>query len=488
MSEYTNNYNLILPEQSENYNVDVANTNNRTIDTYLGNKVDKIPGKGLSTNDFTNGYKKKVDALQSLYRFKGNVDTLQELNSKTNNNIGDVWKCLGDNKNYCWNEEEWVDIGNDIDLSDYALQEDLEDGLAEKADNDSVEEEFESIREEIQEIPTIPSGGIAGQILAKKTNTDNDVEWIYNDGGITGDTFPVGAITGFAGTTPPENWLLCDGRAISRTEYARLFNTIGTSYGQGDGFTTFNLPDLRGRVGVGKSSDTEFDTLGETGGEKTHTLTVEEMPEHNHKFNRTADAHNLVYQNGDTPFNDGTGESASAGTTTNTGGGQPHNNLQPYIVTNYIIKATQSAGVVATVVDNLNSTSSTDALSANQGKILNDLIGSVVERQSPDSSTTYTKFSDGTVILRKDVTITTAIDTAWGNWYESSNEMSFGNFPSNLFISKPVVFVQPTGLACWVEALKLTTKDFIGQGCLARPISTASGEYSFSVLAIGKWK
>lgn len=139
MANYTNNYNLILPDQSENYNVDVANTNNRTIDAQLGNKVDKIPGKSLSTNDFTNGYKKKVDTLQSLYRFKGNVNTLQEINNKTNQNIGDVWKCLGDNKNYCWNEEEWVDIGNDIDLSAYALEE-------------NVEEEFENIRDEMQEI------------------------------------------------------------------------------------------------------------------------------------------------------------------------------------------------------------------------------------------------------------------------------------------------------------------------------------------------
>ena len=99
----------------------------------------------------------------------------------------------------------------------------------------------------------------------------------------TGDTFPIGAITSYAGDTAPTNWLICDGSAISRTTYADLFDAIGTTYGIGDGSTTFNLPNLKGRVITGlDSSQTEFDTLGETGGEKTHTLTVNEMPSHTH--------------------------------------------------------------------------------------------------------------------------------------------------------------------------------------------------------------
>ena len=102
-------------------------------------------------------------------------------------------------------------------------------------------------------------------------------------GAVSGDTLPVGAIMPFGGDTIPENWLLCNGQAVSRTEYQQLFNTIGITFGQGDGFTTFNLPNLQGKVVVGKDgNDTDFDTLGKAGGEKEHTLTIEEVPIHNH--------------------------------------------------------------------------------------------------------------------------------------------------------------------------------------------------------------
>lgn len=147
---------------------------------------------------------------------------------------------------------------------------------------------------------------------------------------------PVGTVSLFAGSTAPTGWLICNGSAVSRTTYASLYSVIGTTYGNGDGSTTFNLPNLSGRIAVGyDSSDTNFNTLGLTGGESTHTLTVNEMPSHHHattKYYNTAIGANAFYGSNATG-NSATNDNAMS----NTGGGQAHNNLQPYIVMNYII-------------------------------------------------------------------------------------------------------------------------------------------------------
>ncbi len=148
---------------------------------------------------------------------------------------------------------------------------------------------------------------------------------------------PTGTISLFSTNSAPTGYLLCDGTAVSRTTYSALYAVIGTTYGVGDNSTTFNLPNLKGRVPVGRdSAQTEFDTLGETGGAKTHTLTINEMPSHNHDLSPgqvvgTGSGGNSAYS----PL--GNNPQANTGITY-TGGGQAHNNLQPYIVLNYIIK------------------------------------------------------------------------------------------------------------------------------------------------------
>ena len=118
MAQYTDNLNLIKPAQGENYNVDVANTNNEIIDNAIGNKQDKIPGKGMSTNDFTNEYKRKLDAVKKIYTFKGSVNTYNDLSSITEKEVGDVWNILDTGDNYSWNGEEWTEIGIDTDFTD----------------------------------------------------------------------------------------------------------------------------------------------------------------------------------------------------------------------------------------------------------------------------------------------------------------------------------------------------------------------------------
>jgi len=94
---------------------------------------------------------------------------------------------------------------------------------------------------------------------------------------------PAGMVAPFAGTVAPAGWLLCQGQAVSRSTYSALFGVTSTAYGVGDGSTTFNLPDMRGRVPVGlNSGDAAFDSLSDAGGVLSVTLTAANLPAHQH--------------------------------------------------------------------------------------------------------------------------------------------------------------------------------------------------------------
>lgn len=164
-------------------------------------------------------------------------------------------------------------------------------------------------------------------------------------------TVPLGAVLDYWGTTPPEGFLLCYGQEIARADYADLFAVIGTSAGAGNGSTTFNLPDYRGRAGAGKdnmggstagrltaASGVTGTTLGATGGAETHTLTSAQMPAHTHSTTGAVDIGSGFVSGGPTPFP--YPFTASSPVTGSTGGGTAHNNVQPVIIANKIMKCT----------------------------------------------------------------------------------------------------------------------------------------------------
>jgi microcystin-dependent protein len=159
----------------------------------------------------------------------------------------------------------------------------------------------------------------------------------YNDAVDNQFLMPPGAITLWATGTAPSGWLLCQGQEVSRTGFADLFTVISTTYGVGNGTTTFNIPNLQGRVPVGfDSTQTEFDALGETGGAKTHTLTAQQIPAHTHTvadYSSASGSGTFI-----APFDTSSTGPNNTHTTSSVGGGEAHNNLQPYITLNYIIK------------------------------------------------------------------------------------------------------------------------------------------------------
>lgn len=197
---------------------------------------------------------------------------------------------------------------------------------------------------------------------------------------------PAGIVMPFAGSVAPDGWLLCDGSAVSRTDYVDLFTAIGITYGNGDGSSTFNIPDLTGRVVIGVSGS---HALGSTGGEASHVLTESELPAHAHEVpshghdnditattpelshSITQPSFTYVYSSGTLRTSTGSGAwaynstgNATASRATNAavgdhaasdctvsggvlsseeydsgtyGGDESHNNLQPYLVVTYII-------------------------------------------------------------------------------------------------------------------------------------------------------
>jgi len=156
---------------------------------------------------------------------------------------------------------------------------------------------------------------------------------------------PAGAVMAFAGSTAPSGYFFCNGQELNRLTNSALFNAIGTTFGEGDGSTTFALPDLRDRFALGANSiggsdagrvDNFSTAPGDSGGSDEHQLTESEMPSHNHQFFDGRFGNNnesvAVDAGGDATLDD-------SHFTRSAGGDEAHNNMPPFLALNYIIKA-----------------------------------------------------------------------------------------------------------------------------------------------------
>lgn len=215
----------------------------------------------------------------------------------------------------------------------------------------------------------LPAGTLIEGTPYQALYSNSDSEFILL--GFYGNPYNVPIASGmdwWGTTVPNSNFVFPYGQAISRTTYATCFDRMGTTYGVGDGTTTFNLPDVRGRVTAKKddmggtsanrltnqSGGVNGDTLGGTGGLETHTLTEAQMPVHNHPvydpshvhaFNDNAFAGSNSTQAGPLPpggnayvLGNVTAPASTNISIQNAGGGAAHNNVQPTIICNYIIR------------------------------------------------------------------------------------------------------------------------------------------------------
>ena len=212
-----------------------------------------------------------------------------------------------------------------------------------------------------------PAGTLGSRARRTLRHTSTaTAEWILQ--GFAGNPYniPLGGMLEFTGTTAPNgSFVLPFGQAISRSIYAAYFAMVGTTYGAGDG-STFNVIDKRGRVSAGKDdmggsaasrlTSTYFGTsasaLGAVGGLESHTLTTAQLASHSHTItdpghSHTTDARKetntgavFVTQGGDDLFAAATVNSNTTGITgTNAAGsGSAHNNVQPTIIVNYILR------------------------------------------------------------------------------------------------------------------------------------------------------
>lgn len=243
----------------------------------------------------------------------------------------------------------------------------------------------------------------------------------------------VGEIFAYAGEDAPPGCLLCDGSAVSRSTYWELFEVIGTTYGVGDGSSTFNLPNIESRTIIGEgtgASGTEYE-LGAIGGEEKHAQTTEEMVPHSHWSNVAVYRQGTEY--GWITNNTGSNITYAGFDTSMNGGGQPFNVMQPYIVMRYFI--TTGKGDPASGINPADY---------------------VVEWKANDDGWYWEKWASGKAYCRKRTLVswTTGV-SSWGNTYESMVLYTNGDYPFE-FAEVPVadVYIEGSGTGNYMNGTR----------------------------------
>ncbi len=235
-------------------------------------------------------------------------------------------------------------------VNDYSAKDALATGDANKVIKGSdIDAELSAIITAITSKANSASPTLTGTVTATGATVNVATAGDLVDSALVANTafvrnmLPAGVLVPYAGTVSPDTsiWLLCDGQAVSRTTYAVLFALVSTTFGVGDGSTTFDIPDLRGRVAIGmdnyaggaanRVTDTEADSLGGTLGTETHQLVTSEMPAHTHGNSPKEQATTHV-GSGSSSFKIDLGQSISAG------GDGAHKNMPPYMALGYLIK------------------------------------------------------------------------------------------------------------------------------------------------------